>query len=50
MMADKNEIPSPPQPQDTSAPERPKVPENRPVTGEGIPPGLIAGHTPPGKK
>jgi len=50
MMADKNEPTPPPQPQNTTAPERPKVPENRLVTGEGIPPALIAGRTPTGKK
>jgi hypothetical protein len=41
-MAEKNDPPKAPQPQNTGAPERPTVPENRLVTGEGKVPGLTA--------
>lgn len=41
-MADKNDPPkAPPQPQNTGAPERPKMPENRIVHGEDRVPGRI---------
>lgn len=41
MADEKKETPKTPQPQNTGAPERPKVPENRLVTGEGKVPGRI---------